>query len=217
MAKTSFKLAETNSFKSLKRNVCAMFTMGAIIFDIETCPINKEGYLAVEDEKERLKFLNPIDSKIIAVGLKFGEEIRLLQNDNEKELLEETWAEIKTFRKGNSAIKLVGFNVKLFDLPFLVTRSFALNVTIAPFVLKDVIDLREKVSVFRWGKTRGTLKDFGTFMGLGLSDMDGSQVAETYWAGEKSKLKEYLKKDLEITEKMYQRIVDTNIIGIERW
>ncbi|MFH1664104.1 MAG: ribonuclease H-like domain-containing protein [archaeon] len=190
--------------------------MEYIVLDTETCPIKLEGYLELS-ETERKKLINPIDSKLVAIGLRHNSRNIILQDENEKKMLEEFWKELAEIKKKKKETKIVGFNVKDFDLPVLVTRSFINNVVIEPFVLKDVIDLREKVSAFRYGQTRGKLKEFGEFMGIELHEMDGSQVAEECIKGNFEKIKEYLNKDLEITEKMLKRIIETRIIEIEKW
>jgi hypothetical protein len=189
--------------------------MEYIIIDTETCPIKLENYPALS-EAEKKKLMNPIDSKLIAVGLRFNSKNLIIQNENERIMLEEFWKELKEIRKEKET-KIVGFNIKDFDLPFLVTRSFINNVKITPFILREVIDLREKVSAFRFGFTRGKLKEFGEALGIELHEMDGSHVAEEYIKGNIEKIKEYLNKDLEITEKMLKRIIETNIIEIEKW
>ncbi len=190
--------------------------MEYIILDIETCPIKLEGYLEL-NETERKKLMNPIDSKVIAIGLRYNSKNIAIQNENEKIMLEEFWKELKNFIGKDLNKKIVGFNIKDFDLPFLVTRSFINNVKIFSFKIKEIIDLREKVSAFRYGFTRGKLKEFGEAMGIELHEMDGSMIAEECIKGNIEKIKEYLNKDLEITDKMLKRIIETNIIEIERW
>ena len=191
--------------------------MAYFVLDIETVPVDKGAYLDAENDQERKKLLNPIDSKIIAIGLKKnGQKAVLLQGENEKEMIQKFWRELKGFRKGGSD-KLIGFNIKEFDLPFLVTRSFILDVEIVPFVLKDVVDLREKVSAYKYGKTRGKLKEYADFLNIEKTGMEGEDVAEEYWAGNIKKILEYLEKDLEITEAMYERIVRLKIDLIDRW
>jgi len=193
--------------------------MDYIVVDIETCPIDKNGYLSV-GVSERKKLLNPIDSKIIAIGIKRrGNDPIVFHSKDEKQMLGDFWLELSAFRKGDFSNKIVGFNIKGFDLPFLVTRSFMHEVTIAPFVLKDVIDLRESLSAFKYGKLRGKLKDFAQYIKNleVLDDIDGEKVAEEYWAGNIDKILEYLKKDLEITEAIYNRVVKLRINEIQRW
>ncbi|MEK6891644.1 MAG: hypothetical protein AABX25_00510 [Nanoarchaeota archaeon] len=185
------------------------------IIDIETCPIDIEGYKKLDEEGKK-KLINPIDSRIIAIGIRHAGKNTIIQNENEKQLLEDFWTEWMSIKKGRS-LNIVGFNIKDFDLPFAVTRSFVHNVTISPFVVKYVIDLKEKVSAYRYGPTRGKLKEFGGYMGISDFGMDGSDVTELCISQNHEKIKEYLVNDLEITDKMYKRLRDTKILEIERW
>ncbi|MFH0955146.1 MAG: ribonuclease H-like domain-containing protein [Candidatus Micrarchaeota archaeon] len=191
--------------------------MPYMIIDVETVPGNQGEYESLESDEQRKKLLNPIDSRIVAIGLKQGLKTTVLFKAPEKELLESFWNEIRLFKKQFPSGQLVGFNIKNFDLPFLVTRSFVNDVEIQPFLLKSVVDLREKLSAFKFGHVRGTLKEFGRFLGIKLSDMDGSMVAQKYWNKELDEIKNYLEKDLDITDAVYQRCKKTRIIEIERW
>lgn len=192
--------------------------MAHFYFDIETCPVNREDYSS-RDEDGRKKLLNPIDSRIVAIGLKVsGREAIILQDGDEKKMLDGFWSQLAGFKKGSAANKLVGFNVKDFDLPFLVTRSFILGSTIVPFLLKDVLDLRESISAFTYRHTRGKLKEFAELIGIEIIEgFEGKDVAETYWAGDNEKIAQYLRKDLEITEAMAERMVKLRITEIQKW
>lgn len=185
------------------------------IIDIETSPINLEGHQDLSEEGKK-KLLNPIDSRIVAIGVRHCGKNIIIQHENEKQLLEDFWAEWVRIKKGRN-LSIVGFNLKDFDLPFVVTRSFIHNVTISPFIVKYVIDLKEKVSAFRYGPTRGKLKEFGSFMGIAGLGMDGSDITELWMQKNHERIKEYLAKDLEITDKMYQRLRATRILEIEKW
>ncbi len=190
--------------------------MGYIIVDVETAPLDRKEYESREPDAERKKLLNPIDSKIIAIGLKKkGEAAAVFMGSDEAQLLTDFWKEIS--KSKSLSTKIVGFNIKDFDLPFLVTRSFVNNVEIVPFIVKEVLDLREKLSAYKFGNVRGKLKEFADFLSIDKMDMDGSDVAGEYWAGNTKKIGDYLKKDLEITEAIYQRIVRLKIDRIERW
>ncbi len=192
--------------------------MGFTYFDIETVPLDKGAYLSA-DEAGRKKLMNPIDSRIIAIGAK-RENVGtlIIQGENEKELLEKFWGELKKNLAGDRANRLVGFNVKEFDLPFLVTRSFITNAKIVPFVLKEVIDIREYLAAFKFGHTRGKLKELAELIGIRLVEgMDGEKIAETHWAGEHAKIEEYLRKDIEITEAIHKRMIELRITEIQKW
>jgi predicted PolB exonuclease-like 3'-5' exonuclease len=192
--------------------------MDYFYIDIETIPLDKEKYASL-DEDERKKLLNPIDSRIIAVGFqKKGLDSQIFYSEDEKVLLQAFWSALTVQKQSRVPYRIVGFNIKDYDLPFLVTRSFINNVKIVPFLLKDVIDVREQLSAFKFGPTRGKLKEFGSLMGLTImDDIDGSQVAENYWNAQHEKIKTYLKKDLEITQKIHERMMELGISDIQKW
>src|SRR3989339_178806 len=111
--------------------------------------------------------------------------------------------------------KLKLINLIDFDLSFLTTRSLINNVQICPFVLKHIVDLRDKISAYRNGKTKGKLKDFAPFMGLTVKEIDGSNIADLWMEKKYDIIKYYLINDLKITEELYKRTKETNIIYIE--
>jgi len=187
-----------------------------LIVDIETCPLDLDKYLELSEE-DRKKFLNPIDSKIIALGIRSGQENKIFLGEDEKEILEQFWLEWATIRKGSPFIPVVGFNINSFDLPFITARSFINNVVISPFTLKQIVDLRDKINAYRYGETRGKLKEYASLLDIEIMDVDGSDVAQLCKDKDYDTLKKYLSKDLEITDALYVRAVETNISKIDRW
>ncbi|MBI2668061.1 ribonuclease H-like domain-containing protein [Candidatus Woesearchaeota archaeon] len=186
------------------------------IIDIETCPLNIEEYLSLEEE-ERTKLLNPIDSKIIALGIRYKNQNIIFMDEDENKILKEFWSEWKRIKDEDKNNIVVGFNLNNFDLSFITSRSFINNVQIAPFNIKLTMDLREKINAYRYGKTRGRLVDYGRLLGLEISDVDGSRIAELCKEKNWEKLRGYLAGDLEITEQLLKRVKETNIINITRW
>jgi DNA polymerase elongation subunit (family B) len=184
------------------------------VVDIETCPVDLDKHHAL-DKQEQKKLINPIDSKIVAIGLRTDGQDYIMQSDDEKQMLEEFWRLWKEKKKPGN--KIIGFNIKYFDIPFLVTRSLIHGVTIVPFNLKEIVDIREKISAYRSGHTRGTLKEFATLTGIETTGLDGSHVAQLCEEKDYETLVTYLKNDLEITDKLYQRLRELKILYIERW
>ncbi len=186
--------------------------------DVETVPLDK-GWYSELSEDERKKLLNPIDSRIIAIGVqKNADPIQIFSGEDEGKILAAFWSTLTTRPQGSGPYRMVGFNIKDFDLPFLVTRSFLKGVKIHPFLLKDVVDVREQIAAFKYGPTRGKLKEFAALLGMSvLDDVDGSQVAERYWKGELSKILDYLRRDVELTRAMHVRIIDLRISEIGKW
>lgn len=186
------------------------------VVDVETCPINLEGYFDM-NEKEQKELLNPIDSRIVAIGVRKDGNNTIIMNDDEKLMLADFWKMWREFKNENRLVKIVGFNIANFDLPFLVMRSFINNVAIQPFILKEVIELRDKINAYKMGRRRGRLKEFAQIMGFEIMDVNGGDVARLWSERKLDVISEYLKKDLEFTDAMYDRALKTRIIEIERW
>ena len=135
-------------------------------------------------------------------------------NSKAKKILEDFWGEWRRMKQDSVAI---GFNVLNFDIPFIVSRSFINNVEIVPFQLKSIIDLRDRINAFRYGKTKGKLSDYGKFLGLDVPSIDGSHVASLWSEGKIGEVREHLNNDLEITEQLLIRAKETKIIHISKW
>jgi uncharacterized protein YprB with RNaseH-like and TPR domain len=192
--------------------------MNYLYVDIETCPIFLEGY-SEKKEEDKQKLINPIDSKIIAIGLKEpNKDAVVLIGEDEKQILTDFWAYFANFKKENHVFRMVGFNIKSFDISFIVTRSFINKTKIQYFSLKEILDLRDHITCFRYGKSRGTLKDFGEAIGVSLiDDIDGSMVAELCSKKDYSSIKRYLLKDMELTEEVHKVTIDLDIDKIRQY
>jgi uncharacterized protein YprB with RNaseH-like and TPR domain len=192
--------------------------MNYLYLDIETCPVTLDGYFEKEEE-ERQKLINPVDSKVIAIGLKEKDkESVILIGEDEKDLLEKFWAYFKDFKTRFPVFRLVGFNIKSFDISFLVTRSFINRVKIQHFSLKEILDLRDYITCFRYGKSRGTLKEFGEAVGVSLvDDIDGSMIANLCFKKDYLSIKKYLLKDMELTEEVHKVTMELDIDKIRQY
>ncbi len=189
--------------------------MNHIILDIETAPLDFEKYGSLSDD-DKLKLLNPIDSRIVAIGFYCDGLSNIFIDADERVLLQSFWEKFNDARTKSPGCIIVGFNIISFDIPFITARSFVNNVQITPFRIKHVIDLREKISAYRPGRVRGTLKDFAGFAGIS-SDENGSMVSGWWKNGEYEKIKVYLQKDLVMTEAVYARAKNLRILEIEKW
>lgn len=185
------------------------------VIDIETCPLSLENYDAL-DEEARLKLLNPIDSKIIAIGVRHSGKNKIFMGE-EKEILASFWSEWKSIREETPGVRVVGFNLIDFDIPFLVTRSIIHKIIIVPFMIKQLVDLRDKISAYRWGNVKGKLKDYALFMGMEIKEVNGSNMADLFRRNDVDLIKEYLTHDLVITDTLYHRCKETRVLEIERW
>jgi uncharacterized protein len=190
--------------------------MNPMIIDIETAPLDYEKFLSLADEL-RLDLLNPIDSRIIAIGIKYKGDHLILMDPDERKILIKFWLKWKEIQQKEKKFRVVGFNITQFDIPFITSRSFIHKVPIVPFILKDIIDVRDKINAYRYGKTRGKLKEYAQLIGIDIMDIDGSDIGRLWYEEEFDVIEKYLIHDLDITAQLFKRLVETNIFRIEKW
>ncbi|MFH1174283.1 MAG: ribonuclease H-like domain-containing protein [archaeon] len=189
--------------------------MTYFVIDVETIPLDMQLHASLSEE-DRKKLLNPIDSRIIAIGLRTKGKNIIFQGEDEQALLFDFWKLWKEL-KPNMLVRVVGFNLVDFDIPFLVARSFINDVAIVPFSVKELLDLRDKINAYRYGHSRGKLKEYAVLLGLPVMDVDGSDVARLWQDGQHELIRAYLERDLEITDALYLRAVRLGIADISRF
>lgn len=214
--------------------------MKTIIFDIETGALPDDQLLAMLppfdpgevktgniknpeliqaklDEAEKRHFtdfkdkaaLDALTGRVVAIGLLEPEgEPVIVGEADERRMLLDFWAQI-TDATGFS-VRLIGFNCHLFDLPFLIRRSWVWGVPI-PLGLRNgryfdasVVDLRNE---WQLGdrQAHGSLDRIARCLGLGAKNGNGKDFA-ALWAADRSKAEEYLKNDLRLTQAIAQRM-----------
>lgn len=182
------------------------------IVHIETCPADIESYSKL-DEEEQKKLLNPIDSKIVAIGIRHAGQNLVSMERSEKDMLRDFWQEWERISHGKD-VAVVGFNITSFDLPFIVARSFIHDVPISPFLLKNVIDLRDKINAYRYGPTRGRLSEYAIMLGQPMEDTDTVKLCAV---GDFTTVKNILVRDLQLIDALYEKARRTRIIDIRKW
>lgn len=186
-----------------------------LVIDVETVPLDLAVYFE-EEEDTRTDHLNPIQSKIIAAGIRSGNRSEIFMGEDESHILTQFWEEWSAIRRGDRDIKIVGFNIAKFDMPMLTSRSFQNNVTVSPFLLKDLIDLRERISAFQW-RPKGTLQDYAEAIGLTPNTGGGENVAFWYRDGDLDAIRAHLMEDLEVTDEVFRKAHELGITRIDKW
>lgn len=209
--------------------------MNTTVFDIETGPLpdiildalmpefepaanlKDPDKIAADIAKKKAKFkedaaLSPLTGRVLAVGFlpDFGDGPVIIHDDDEAKLLTSVWDYIRT-AGGQRRPSFVGFNIAGFDLPFLVKRSWILNVPVPPNVRQGrywadwFVDLRE---VWQLGdkQSHGSLDSICRAMGLGEKNGSGAEFARL-WREDREKAKAYLLNDLEMTGKLAARLL----------
>jgi hypothetical protein len=129
----------------------------------------------------------------------------------ESKLLKDFWT-----RFGNATTSyghVIGHNIEGFDLPFLIQRSWQLDVAVHPtafngrYFHSNVVDT---MKVWRLSdyKQLISLNDLSKILGVGkkMENYKATQFAEDYLHGDKDTAEYYLKTDLDLAFKCYQKM-----------
>lgn len=201
----------------------------AIVWDIETGPL-PDSYLsmiapefeaagnlkdpdkiAADIASKKAKWieraaLSPTTGKVICIGMRdIDGSVEIIDgNGSEADMLTE-WGRIVSEYKNET---FVGFNVKSFDIPFLIKRCWKLGVK--PFLrpgtnlnrLDNWIDLRD---TWQMGdrQAEGSLDAIGRFLGLGEKNGHGKDFAQL-WETDRPAAFAYVQRDIELTYQIAQ-------------
>ncbi|MFT7615524.1 MAG: hypothetical protein ACI8Y7_000338 [Candidatus Woesearchaeota archaeon] len=181
-----------------------------IFLDIETVPLKPGEHLS-EDGND-IGALSPITGKIMAVGWSIRGEPKIAVGE-EKEVLEKFWDSMRSIHTIGGTIRFIGFNIRQFDMHFILVRSLAHNLPIVPFARRSIVDLRDILTLFQ--RKKGTLQDYALM--LGESKFDNWSHEDIFAAWEKQDLESitlYLEKDIDITKKLYMKLQKLNMLSL---
>lgn len=150
--------------------------------------------------------LDPLTGRVVAVGLLYPDsgEFHVIGHDDESATLREFW-DVCRGQQGRIN-QMVGFNTHLFDLPFLIRRSWKHRVPV-PFGIRrgrywsdEMIDLRDG---WQLGDrmAKGSLDVIAKHLGVGAKNGDGKAFAEL-WASDRAQAVAYLRNDVQLTAKV---------------
>ncbi len=162
--------------------------------------------------------------KIVCIGMGYimnSEEnlvvrLKSLKNDDEKELLQEFCKTVTHFAEQNKEVIFCGHNIKEFDIPY-ICRRMLINGLELPECL-NISGLKpwqvlhqDTLELWRFG-------DYKSYVSLDLlaqvlqipsskSDIDGSQVAATYWKEKDlGRIADYCLRDVYTTALVYMKL-----------
>jgi predicted PolB exonuclease-like 3'-5' exonuclease len=177
---------------------------------------NEDGMQDLSDEQiyEKCASWFPEFGKIICISIgqvKFDESgvpqtsnIRSFYGDDEKSILEEFNGTMQAIFNKNANVKLVGHNIKRFDMPWIVKRSL-INQLKVPYQFhfqkqkpweNCLVDTYE---IWKFGGMNSTSLDLICgVMGIPSpkQEISNDQVSDRYWAGELEKIKTYCEGDV---------------------
>ena len=152
--------------------------------------------------------LSATTGRVLCVGIVHDGSFSVIQNDNEARLLADFWA-FATDDEG-LARRMVGFNTHGFDLPFLIRRSWKLDVQIPSGIRRgryfndNQIDLRVE---WQLGdkQAHGSLDVVSRHLGIGQKTGDGAEFA-ALWRTDRAKALAYLENDVRLVEKAARKM-----------
>lgn len=163
--------------------------------------------------------LDATTGRVLAIGYRAADNGKSGIDDgggDESKLIESFWAKQQKCRAANR--KLVGANIHVFDLPFLIRRSWILGVDVpASVVVNDryfdpiFVDLRAKWLLGqRWGDCPSSLDVMAKALGVGAkpNGVGGGDFARLWFgsAEERQQAIAYLLNDLEMTAGVATRL-----------
>lgn len=157
--------------------------------------------------------LDALSGQVLCIGYRIErEEPAVLCSDAEGEaaMLREWWAILNYYERQP---RLVGFNTKAFDLPFLIKRSWKHRI-VPPYWLRNgrfwselIVDLRE---VWQLGDNRahGSLAAICRHLGLGEKAGNGAMFSEL-WQTNRQAAIDYCLQDVKLTQAVCDILVPT--------
>lgn len=151
--------------------------------------------------------LSPVTGRVEAIGYEIDGQHQIFLNEGQTDEISLIMGFFKTVRDWQNR-ELVGFNIKHFDLPFLVRRAWKLGVTV-PQEMRNgrywdsrFVDLMEE---WQMGERQDliSLDRLARFMGLEGKTSNGAMFQKL----ERQQKIDYLTKDLVLTRQVAQRMM----------
>ena len=150
--------------------------------------------------------LDAISGQVLCIGYRIEHDqpaVLCSDADGEAAMLRQWWAALNDFQRQP---KLVGFNIKAFDLPFLIRRSWRHRLT-PPYWLRQgrywndlIVDLRD---VWQLGDSRahGSLAAISRHLGLGEKAGNGADFSNL-WHTDREAAINYCLRDVQLTQQV---------------
>lgn len=157
--------------------------------------------------------LSAVTGKVLCIGFWTQTGFRCFPFDEavqEKQVLEDALAFIAEHVMAGGLV--VGFCSRSFDIPFLCRRAVHYGLKVPPcfwqgrYLSDSFVDIAERWACgSRDPRDRISLDNLSKHLGTGAKNGDGANFA-SLWATDRQKALEYLKNDLVLTQKAYERL-----------
>lgn len=185
-----------------------------MVFDIETVPdVRYEEYTRMFPKSKKRPGLHAFLSRVVAIGVATANEKTCVVADgdfvSERDLIE--WFNRKCTSCPDA--RLVGYNIKNFDIPFLRTRSAKLGVACRlpqrnSIRIVDLYDLMG--GKWQTDVSSGSLSELAWYLyGQKKETGDGGQVATWFANGEFDKIRNHCQEDVRLCERIFREFKGT--------
>ena len=153
--------------------------------------------------------LSAMTGQVVAIGFQNGSGAARILVDEEPKLLSGFWRLYQQAREKRT--NLVGHNIFGFDLPFLIRRSWLLEIDVPGQVFDGryfdrlFIDTMRYWQLGSWGGELAKLDSIDRYFGGGGKNGDGAKFAELLKIDREAAV-EYLKNDLQMTARVAARM-----------
>lgn len=148
--------------------------------------------------------LNPLDSRIVAIGIAKLPTKMILFNEDEKAMIQE----FLSFLHEN--VVLVGYNINNFDIPFITARTLKHGLYEEIAIIREVYRVDLKALVSRYLLTNQKcirLKKICQFLDIEVNDdINGSDIPGLWEQGNHQAIIDHCMSDLEITKKLFFKL-----------
>ena len=92
--------------------------------------------------------LSALTGRVAMIGYKADDYVALVAKDaiQESHILKQAWSEIHDYYHSSGA-RIAGHNIKKFDLPFMVRRSFILGLSVPPWIINELMKYSSDVII----------------------------------------------------------------------
>jgi len=207
-----------------------VLTLGWLFFDIET-----KSFKGAKDA------LNPHmpDAGVIVIAYKYypgftpsrhseSENLTAWNDNDEKDILMNFYGKLTSLSSKDKYLKLVGFNILNFDLPYLYSRMFHHSVASAEELYETLIrrpyrlDLAQVGAIFSpFSRKHGEFgiggqKDLNKYFNIPLKSRSGSEINHLYHKGKYEEILKYEREEFTFCD-LYFKIKNALIEGCHSW
>ena len=166
------------------------------------------------DEEHRKQSLVSHKGKIFCISFAIDNEepVSVYNIDNEEQLMRDFEKLFKEKLKGNTTVKLIGFNIAKFDLKWIYQRLWKYDIKQMGYLLplrmgQYLIDLMYAFSLADY-KDMVSMDNVAKFFGIeGKGDITGKDVYPMYLDGKYEEIVKYCEADVNLTRKIYKKMV----------